>query len=416
MQFPPLSDLDKTEPLRDDLFGHGQGFGDENPPDVEKMWKDFNRRLNKLFSRKKKNSDESQEPDYDDPFNDQAARPKALKIALCILIAISAFFWCGTGFYSVEEGEMAVVMTFGRFSHFSSSGIHWHMPLPIQTHEVVNVSQVRTVEIGYRNNLRNKQANEALMLTSDENIVDIQFSIQYKLKDAADWAFRHRDQENLVRQVAESVAREVVGSRTMDFVLYEGRNQIAHNIQEIMQDVLDQYRSGVLLTNVAVQEVQPPEQVLATFSDVVNAKQDHERLKKEGEAYAEEVIPKAQGAASRLKEEAEAYKQKVIANAEGDATRFKLIVAEYQKAPVVTRDRMYLETMQQIFSNTTKLMIDARAGNNLLYLPLDKLVSQTGATDKENRSEESVSLQESPISGSIVEKDRAREGRTRGGR
>lgn len=416
MQYPPLSDLNKPEPLRDDLFGHGQGFGDENPPDVERMWKDFNRRLNKLFSRKKKNSDESEEPDYDDPFNDKAARPKALKIALGIILMIAAFFWFGTGFYSVEEGETAVVMTFGRFSHFASSGIHWHMPLPVQTHEIVNVSQVRTVEVGYRNNLRNKQADEALMLTSDGNIVDIQFSVQYKLKDAADWVFNHRDQEDMVRQVAESVIREVIGSRKMDFVLYEGRDQIAQDVQRIMQEVLDQYRSGVLLTHVAVQEAQPPEQVLAAFGDAVKAEQDRERMKNEGEAYAEDVLPKAQSAAARLKEEAEAYKQKVIANAEGDATRFKLIVAEYQKAPAVTRDRMYLETMQQIFSNTTKLMIDARTGNNLLYLPLDKLVSQTGASDTENGSEQSVSLPESPISGSIVEKDRAREGRARGGR
>ena len=329
---------------------------------------------------------------------------------------IAAVFWLGTGFFSVQEGQTGIITTFGRFSGFASPGINWRMPWPVQSHEVVNVSQVRTVEVGYRNTLRNKKPEEALMLTNDENIVDIQFAVQYKLKDAADWVFNNRDQEDMVRQVAEAAIREVVGGRKMDFVLYEGRDQIALDAQRLMQEIFDQYRSGVLVTNVTMQGVQPPEQVQAAFDDAVKAGQDRERLKNEGQAYANDVIPKARGAAARLTEEAEAYKQKVIANAEGDAARFRQIVAEYQKAPAVTRDRMYLETMQQIFSNTTKLMVDARSGNHLLYLPLDKLVSQTGHDGSSGDRARSDPASGTNSAGGSAEKERTREDRTRGGR
>ncbi|WP_332879817.1 FtsH protease activity modulator HflK [Oxalobacter aliiformigenes] len=370
-----------------------------------------------FISLEEKKDDEPERSDRDDdPFNDREARPRALKIMACVILLIATVFWLGTGVYSVEEGQTGVVMTFGRFSNFASPGINWRVPWPIQSHEVVNVSQVRTVEVGYRNTLRNKKLDEALMLTNDENIVDIQFAVQYKLKDAADWVFNNRDQEDMVRQVAESAIREVVGSKKMDFVLYEGRDQIAQDALRLMQEIFDQYRSGVLVTNVTMQGVQPPEQVQAAFDDAVKAGQDRERLKNEGQAYANDVIPRARGAAARLKEEAEAYKQKVIANAEGDASRFRQIVSEYQKAPVVTRDRMYLETMQQIFANTTKLMVDSRTGNNLLYLPLDKLISQTGTSGSDADVSRAVSSSGSSATGSSAEKERTREDRARGGR
>ena len=421
MLFSPLPDSSKPDPLCDDLFGHGHGFDREQPPDVEKMWKDFNRRLNRLFRWKRKKDQKPEDPedpnkDDDDPFGDREARPRGLKIALGLILLIATVFWLGTGFYSVQEGQTGVVMTFGRFSRFAPSGINWRIPWPIQSHEVVNVSQVRTVEVGYRNNLRNKKLEEALMLTNDENIVDIQFAVQYKLKDAADWVFNNRDQEDMVRQVAESAIREVVGGKKMDFVLYEGRDQIAMDAQKIMQEIFDQYRSGVLVTNVTMQGVQPPEQVQAAFDDAVKAGQDRERLKNEGQAYANDVIPRARGAAARLKEEAEAYRHKVVANAEGDASRFRQIVAEYQKAPAVTRDRMYLETMQQIFANTTKMMVDAKTGNNLLYLPLDRLIAQTGSQDSERNGSQSASSSDSSASARGGEKERAREDRVRGGR
>ncbi|MGB7481003.1 MAG: FtsH protease activity modulator HflK, partial [Burkholderiaceae bacterium] len=249
------------------------------------------------------------------------------------------------------------------------------------SHEIVNVSQVRTVEVGYRSNTKNKQLQEALMLTEDENIIDIQFAVQYTLKSAPEWLFNNRDQEETVREVAETSIREVVGKSKMDFVLYEGREKVALDVSQLMQRILDLYKTGVQITNVTMQGVQPPEQVQAAFDDAVKAGQDRERQKNEGQAYANDVIPKARGTASRLMQESEAYRSRIVATAEGDASRFRQILSEYQKAPAVTRDRMYLETMQQIFANTTKVMIDAKGGNNLLYLPLDKLIAQSAAIE-----------------------------------
>ncbi|HVL74633.1 MAG TPA: FtsH protease activity modulator HflK, partial [Noviherbaspirillum sp.] len=250
-------------------------------------------------------------------------------------------------------------------------------PYPIQSHETVNVDTVRTVEVGYRNHVRNKQPRESLMLTDDANIIDIQFAVQYRLTNAADWLFNNREQEEMVKQVAETSIREVVGRSKMDFVLYEGREQVAFDVNQLMQQIVDRYNSGVLITNVTLQTVQPPEQVQAAFDDAVKAGQDRERQKNEGQAYANDVIPRARGAASRLLQEAEAYRSRVVATAEGDADRFRQVLFEYQKAPAVTRERMYLETMQQIFANTTKVMVDTRNQSNLLYLPLDKLIAQT---------------------------------------
>ena len=261
------------------------------------------------------------------------------------------------------------------------AGFNWRWPYPMQSHEIVNVSQVRTVEVGYRSSINNKQAKEALMLTDDENIIDIQFAVQYKLKNASEWIFNNREQEEMIRQVAETSIREIVGKSKMDFVLYEGREKVAFDVGQLMQQIVDRYRAGVQITNVTMQGVQPPEQVQSAFDDAVKAGQDRVRQKNEGQAYANDVIPKAQGAASRLQQESEAYRARVIANAEGDAARFKQVLTEYQKAPGVTRDRMYLETMQQIFANTTKVMLDAKGGSNLIYLPLDKLISQSGASD-----------------------------------
>lgn len=215
------------------------------------------------------------------------------------------------------------------------------------------------------------------MLTEDENIIDIQFAVQYTLKNASDWVFNNRDRDDLIKQVAETSIREVVGRSKMDFVLYEGREKVAFDTSQLMQEIVDRYKAGVQITNVTMQAVQPPEQVQAAFDDAVKAGQDRERQKNEGQAYANDVIPRARGAASRLMQESEAYRSSVVANAEGEAARFKQVYAAYQKAPVVTRDRMYLDTMQKIFSSTTKVMVDTKGSNNLIYLPLDKLIAQT---------------------------------------
>jgi membrane protease subunit HflK len=345
----------------------------EGPPDLEKLWRDFNQKLNAWLNQNTSNNSSG------DGFQPESA---GAKIGLGVIVAIVVFVWVVSGIFIVQEGQTAVVTTFGKYSHSTSSGINWRWPYPVQAHEIVNVSQVNKVEIGYRTNVKNKMPKEALMLTDDENIIDIQFAVQYKLKSAPEWLFNNREQEDTIRQVAETAIREIVGKSKMDFVLYEGREKVALDVNTLMQQILDRYKAGVQITNVTMQGVQPPEQVQAAFDDAVKAGQDLERQKNEGQAYANNVIPKARGNAARLLEESEAYKASVIANADGNASRFKQILVEYQKAPAVTRDRMYLDTMQQIFSSTSKLMMDTKNGNNMIYLPLEKLLAQTTADAK----------------------------------
>ena len=294
-----------------------------------------------------------------------------------LLAALVMVVWLASGFYIVDESQRGVVLTFGKYSEATRPGLRWRVPFPVQSVEVVNVSQVRTVEIGYRGTPKSKVAREGLMLTDDENIVDIQFAVQYTVKDPEDFLFNVRRPEQVVMQVAESGMREIVGKSSMDFVLYEGREQIAASAQKLMQDILDRYKTGVSISRVTMQNAQPPEQVQAAFDDAVKAKQDLERQKSEGQAYFNDVVPKARGAASRLTEEAQGYRQRVLANAEGEASRFKQVLSEYNKAPQVMRDRMYIETVQQIMSSTSKILLDAKGGGNLLYLPLDKIMQMS---------------------------------------
>lgn len=342
----------------------------EGPPDLDQLWRDFNQRLNRLFGGKGggRGGDGGMPGDA-----------RGASISAGVVAVVIAFLWLVSGFFIIQEGQTGVIMTFGKFSHSTQPGFNWRWPYPIQSHEVVNLSQVRTVEVGYRSNVRNKLARESLMLTDDENIIDIQFAVQYRLKDAAEWVFNNRDQEETVKEVAETAIREVVGKAKMDFVLYEGREKVAFDTSALMQQILDRYKIGVIVTNVTMQAVQPPEQVQASFDDAVKAGQDRERQKNEGQAYANDIVPRARGAASRLLQESEGYRSRVVANAEGEAARFSKILVEYQKAPGVTRDRIYIDAMQQIFASTTKVMIDTKSNNNMIYLPLDKLIAQTTA-------------------------------------
>jgi membrane protease subunit HflK len=282
-----------------------------------------------------------------------------------------------SGFYIVDASQRGVVLQFGSFKEATEPGLRWRLPWPVQSHETVNLTGVRTIEVGYRGSEKNKVPKEALMLTDDENIVSMQFAVQYLLKDPKDYTFKNRHPEDAVMQAAETSIREVVGKNKMDFVLYEGRDVIAANTQKLMQDTLDRYETGIQIRAVTMQSTQPPEQVQAAFDDAVKAGQDRERQKNEGEAYANDVIPRAQGTASRLLQEAEGYRARLIATAEGEAARFSKLYAEYAKAPEVTRQRLYLETMQQIYANTSKVMVDTKGSGNLLYLPLDKLMNAT---------------------------------------
>jgi membrane protease subunit HflK len=276
-----------------------------------------------------------------------------------------------------------VVLQFGKYSYTTRPGINWRMPWPIQTHEVVNLSSIRSVEVGRANLIKASNLKDSSMLTEDENIIDVKFAVQYRLKDASEYLFNNKDPDASVVQAAETAVREIVGKSKMDNVLYENREKLAIDLNASIQKILDSYKAGIFITSVTVQNVQPPEQVQAAFDDAVKAGQDRERLKNEGQAYANDIIPKARGAADRLMQEAEGYKAKVVATAEGDATRFKLIQVEYAKAPQVTRERMYIDAMQEIYNNVTKVMVDQRSqSGSLLYLPLDKLIQQVspGAT------------------------------------
>ncbi|HEY4748256.1 MAG TPA: FtsH protease activity modulator HflK, partial [Steroidobacteraceae bacterium] len=296
-----------------------------------------------------------------------------------VLFALVLAVWLASGFYIVVEGTRGVVLTFGKFSRETTSGLNWRLPWPIQSHEIVNLSQVRTLEVGYRNNVRTKVLKESLMLTDDENIVDLQFAVQYVVTDATKYIFNVRRPDESAMQIAETAMREVIGKNRMDAILYETQVDIANKTRDLMQVIHDRYGTGIQISAVTVQNAQPPEQVQAAFDDAVKAGQDRERQKNEGQAYANDVIPRSRGAASRLLQEAEGYKQRVIANAEGEASRFKQVLAEYAKAPAVTRERIYIETMQQILASTSKVMMDFRGAGNLLYLPLDKLMQQGGA-------------------------------------
>ncbi|KAB8042470.1 FtsH protease activity modulator HflK [Janthinobacterium aquaticum] len=358
----------------------------EGPPDLDQIWRDFNQRLNAFFGQKNRPDNGGNNNNGGGNGGGQRPDMKGAGITAGVVGGIAVLIWLASGAFIVQEGQNGVVLTFGKYSHTTPAGFNWRWPYPFQTDETVNVSQVRTVEVGYRDSLRNKQTGESLMLTDDENIIDIQFAVQYTLKSPVDWLFQNRDQEDTLRQVAETAIREVVGRSKMDFVLYEGREKVAYETQQLMQQILDRYKVGAVITNVTMQAVQPPEQVQAAFDDAVKAGQDRERQKNEGQAYANDVIPKARGAAFRLLEEAEAYKAMVTENAEGNASRFKQVLVEYQKAPGVTRDRMYLDTMQQVFTSASKVMVDAKTGSNLLYLPLDKLIAQTAATDAAART------------------------------
>jgi membrane protease subunit HflK len=253
------------------------------------------------------------------------------------------------------------------------------MPYPVQSHEIVNLAQVRTLEVGYRNNVRTKVLKESLMLTDDENIIDLQFAVQYLVKDPKDFVFNVRRPDESAMQIAETAMREVIGKNRMDSILYETQVDIANKSRDLMQDIHDRYKTGITISAVTIQNAQPPEQVQAAFDDAVKAGQDRERQKNEGQAYANDIIPKARGTASRLTAEAEGYRARVVANAEGEASRFRQVLTEYSKAPAITRERIYLETLQQVLSSTSKVVLDYKGGGNLLYLPLDKLLQQNGA-------------------------------------
>ncbi|MBL6686335.1 MAG: FtsH protease activity modulator HflK [Methylophilaceae bacterium] len=360
----------------------------DGPPDLDELFKDLKNKMNRVIGgqRSGRGGDNGQTPNKSGPQLSGDSLPIGPIILIIILI------WLATGFYIVDQGSRGVVFTFGKNTAVTMPGPRWHIPYPIETVEVVNLEQVRTIELGYRSSgagATSQELRESLMLTGDENIIDLQFAVQYNLKSVQDFLFYNRSAENSVRGAAETSIREIVGKSEMDFVLYEGREEIAVKTRALMQDILDRYQTGINITSVTMQNAQPPEQVQAAFDDAVKAKQDQERQKNEGQAYANDVVPKARGSASRLIAQANGYRVSVENEALGNSSRFEQIMTEYNRAPNVTKQRLFLEAQENIMSSITKIIVDQKESNSLLYLPLDKIIQQSGAT-RNNQSEDAM--------------------------
>jgi len=329
--------------------------GNQGPPDLDEVFKNLQKKFGSLFGGKGGRSGGGS--------GSGASMPGA-GFGIGLVIGILLLFWFSTGFYKIEEAERGVVFQFGKHVETTQKGLHWHLPVPIQRVEKVDVTKRFTIPLN------------STMLTQDENIVDIHGTVQYQIENAEKYLFNVRHPEISLSQVTESALRESIGRSKMDYVITEGRGEIARQVKGIIQNIVNTYQTGLTIVKVNIQSAKPPEAVKDAFDDVTQAREDEERFKNEAEAYRNEVLPKARGASARLREEAEAYKNEVIAMAEGEAERFTELLKEYKKAPAVTRDRMYLDMMESVLSNSSKVMVDVEGGNNLLYLPLDKLMER----------------------------------------
>lgn len=402
----PNAGPDEAPPVNPPQRPKPQG-ANQGPPDLDELWRDFNRKLGGIFGGNKGGSNR---PQGGMGGGGNAGGPggsppsmKSAGVGLGLIAAVAVLIWLGTGFFIVQEGQQAVITQFGKYNSTVGAGFNWRLPYPIQRHEMVVVTQIRSVDVGRENIIKATGLRESAMLTEDENIVEVKFAVQYRLSDARAYLYEMRDPASTVVQAAETAVREVVGRMKMDSALAEERDQIGPRVRVLMQSILDNYKVGVEVVAINLQQsgVRPPEQVQAAFDDVLKAGQERERAKNEAQAYANDVVPRAVGSASRLKEESEAYKAKVVAQAQGDAQRFRSVLTEYQKAPQVTRDRMYTDTMQQIYTNVTKVLVDSKQGSNLLYLPLDKLMQATGQGTASKTSPESSSAAVLPPMNSV---------------
>jgi membrane protease subunit HflK len=331
--------------------------GNQGPPDLDEVFKNFQKKFGSLFGGRGGRGG-----------GGGRGRGSGGTIGIGIVVSIVLLFWMATGFYIIEEAERGIILRFGKHVDTTQSGLHWHWPTPIESVTKVDITRVTPVPL------------RATMLTQDENIVDIEGTIQYQVADPTAYLFRVRTPELSLTQAAESALRESIGKSKMDYVITEGRGQIAFQVEELIQQILDSYGTGLKVIKVNILNAKPPEAVKDAFDDVTQAREDEVRLINEAEAYRNEVLPKARGAGARLREEADAYNKEVIARAEGEADRFTALLNEYQRAPRVTRDRLYLDMMESVLGNSSKVLVDIEGNNNLLYLPLDKLMSRSAAT------------------------------------
>jgi len=332
--------------------------GNQGPPDLDEFIKKLQAKLGGLFGGKGGSGSTG----------GGVSGGNAGSISLGLIVAVLLGIWGLSGIYIVDQGRQGVVLQFGAFSSITEPGPHWY-PRFIQTVEIVNVEDIRSVNLGH-------VSDEALMLTQDENIIDIKFTVQYKVKDAKDYLFNVRDPDLTLRQATESAVREIVGKNKLDFVITEGRVAVSAGVGELIQKILDSYSTGITVVNLNMQDAQPPEQVQQAFDDAIKAREDKQRSINEAEAYSNDVLPKARGKAARVVQEAKAYQAEVVAHAEGKTERFLKVLSEYKKAPKVTRERLYLDAMEEVMASSNKVMVDVKGGNNLMYLPLDKIISR----------------------------------------
>ncbi len=364
--------------INDPRWGRGDGNGvkndskrpqdgkrpngkDEGPPDLDEMWREFNRRIAGVFGKKPGNGAPRE-------------NGRGTKIGVGIVIGVLIAIYLGSGVFVVQDGHVGVVSQFGKYRQTVSQGIHWRLPYPFQSSEIVDTSQIRSVEVGRGTALSQGNVRDASLLTNDADIVDVRFAVQYQIKSPTDFLFRSVNADDSVTQAAQSAIREIAGGLTTDDMLYKDREALRARLIETIQRSLDTYRTGLQVTGVAVQSVQVPQQVQSAFEEAARVRQDNERARDTAQAYADQLLPRAKADAAKLIDEARAYSNREVTQAQGDAERFKEVYAEYSKAPAVIRQRMYLDTMQQIYSRTTKVFVDSKAGNNVVYLPLDKLV------------------------------------------
>jgi len=360
-----------------DPWGGGSGGDKQGPPDLDEVVKKMQDKFGALFGG-----------------GGSGGRSKGgggggvSSIGIGLILVVLGLVWAFSGIYTVDEGKRGVVLQFGKYDKTTMPGLQW-VPRFIQSYEVVDIENVRDARIGYRSETAGGRRaasieQESLMLTQDENIIDIHLAVQYKIKSASDYVFKVVDPDDTLRQATESALREIVGKRDMDFVLTQGRAEIASNIQDLTQTILDRYETGLLVTSVNMQDAQPPEPVQAAFDDAVKAREDEERLKNEAEAYANDIIPRSRGKAARAEEDSLAYKEQVIAEAKGETSRFVQILGEYKKAPEVTRKRLYMDAVESVMTNTSKIVIDVEGGNNMMFLPLDKMMQGGGGAGARN--------------------------------
>lgn len=351
----------------------GQRGDNQTPPDLDEIVRKVQQRLGGLFGGGRGRGGAG------GGLGDAAG-----KYGIILFLLVVVAIWLLSGIYIVKQGEESVVLRFGKYLETTGAGLHWRFPYPFESNQIVNVDKVNTVEVGYRSSDRGTErtpvTREALMLTQDANIVDIEFTVQYRIKDPKDLLFNISDQpSSLVRSATEASLREVLGKSTLDFIITTGRAQVVDQTKAQLQEILDRYHSGIQVVTAQMLSAAAPAEVQPAFEDVIKAKEDEDRLKNEAEAYTNDIVPQARGRAARIIQDAQAYKAQVVAQAQGETKRFLQILTQYKKAPSVTRERLYIDAVQSMLEHTSKVLIDQKGGNNMFYLPLDKIIEKSRA-------------------------------------